>query len=238
MPRSSNLFACTALAVAVFGCGGETEDGAAGQGDPEALAVTPRSVSFTAIENCPFSAGSAELDIVVTDPDARQLAVGPAPGSGAPWLAVHLSGAGPSWSARLTPAPSESAGLPAGFHRAVLRFAVAREDGTVLGTSDVTVGYAVERGFWVSPLRVRFDGVVGGTAVARSVYVGGSPALSWTATPSAPWIRAPSSGETGKDVEIAVDPTGLPAGTHEGSVAISALHQTNVVSVTLSVSAP
>jgi hypothetical protein len=235
--RISNLLAFAALAAAAAGCGGESDDGGAGPGAPEAVAVTPRAFSFTAIENSPFSAGSAEFAVVVNDPEARQLAVGPASGTAAPWLAVALSGAGTSWSARVTPAPAGSAALPAGFHRAVLRFSVAREDGTVLGTSDVSVGYVVERGFFLSTLRVHLDGVVGGSSASRSVHVGGSPGLTWTATTSAPWISVPSSGETGEDVEITVDPAGLSAGTHEGSVAFSALNVTNVVSVALTVTA-
>ena len=65
----------------------------------------------------------------------------------------------------------------------------------------------------------------------------GGGTLSWTATPSTPWINVTS---TSTGFTVSVNPAGLSAGPHTGTVSVTAAGATNTpqtVSVTLTISA-
>ncbi|MFN3324128.1 MAG: malectin domain-containing carbohydrate-binding protein [Bryobacteraceae bacterium] len=78
----------------------------------------------------------------------------------------------------------------------------------------------------VGPGSLSFSGMVGGSSpLAQSLSISNqvSGSLVWTATKSASWISiSTASGSTPGAVSVSVNPTGLAAGTHSGSVTVSA----------------
>ncbi|MGE5342035.1 MAG: hypothetical protein ACM3SY_11220 [Candidatus Omnitrophota bacterium] len=82
-------------------------------------------------------------------------------------------------------------------------------------------------------------GAVSGNATQNQqvLLTGSGGTLTWTATPSASWIVVtPSSGTGNASLQIGVNPTGLAAGTHTGTISISDSHASNspqTISVTL-----
>ncbi len=89
-------------------------------------------------------------------------------------------------------------------------------------TFDVSIDGSAGSYLNLSPASLSFSGTVGGQAPSsKSVNVShqGSSSLSWSATSQNGWIHvSPSSGTTPTTTNISVNPSGLNAGTHTGSV--------------------
>ncbi len=72
-----------------------------------------------------------------------------------------------------------------------------------------------------------------------NIYNIGGGSLDWTITDDATWLSCtPSSGTNSGEINVSVDPTGLPAGTYTGTINVSDPNATNSpqsVSVTLQV---
>jgi hypothetical protein len=95
----------------------------------------------------------------------------------------------------------------------------------------------------VSPGTLSFTFTTGGaTPAAQNVSVTGSSATSYTAASSAAWLTVtPASGTTPGSLSVGINPSGLAAGTYNGTITVTAASASNSpqkVAVTLAVSAP
>lgn len=95
----------------------------------------------------------------------------------------------------------------------------------------------------LSSTALTFTMPLGGSAPAQNVTVGSSAGnLGFTATASANWITVtPASGATPGQIAVGVNPAGLPQGTHQGSVTVTAPGAANspqTVQVNLAITAP
>jgi hypothetical protein len=86
--------------------------------------------------------------------------------------------------------------------------------------------------------RYTIDGEVP-TGQALSISNSGDSTLNWTAAPQVPWINAaPASGTGDGTVTISVDPSGLGAGEHSGTIMVSdpdAANSPQIAAVSLTV---
>ena len=94
----------------------------------------------------------------------------------------------------------------------------------------------------VSPTSLNFTYAQGGTAPASqsiSVTSSGAPLTFMAAASGGTWLSVnPTSGTTGNPVSVSVNPAGMPAGTYNGTVTITALAGSpQTVAVTLAISA-
>jgi hypothetical protein len=94
----------------------------------------------------------------------------------------------------------------------------------------------------VSPANLSFTYQMGGTVPAgQSINVTGSSAMGYTATSSGSWLSVtPASGNTPGSLTASVNPSGLAAGTYNGTVTVTAAGASNSpqkVIVTLTVTA-
>jgi hypothetical protein len=81
----------------------------------------------------------------------------------------------------------------------------------------------------VSPANLSFNFTIGGTTPAsQNVSVTGSSPVSYTAASSAAWLTVtPASGMTTGTLSVGINPTGLTAGTYNGTITITAASASN-----------
>ncbi len=83
----------------------------------------------------------------------------------------------------------------------------------------------------LAPAQLNFSASYGsGNSAAQTVmiYNQGTPALTWSATASAPWIvLSPGTGTTPQNLSISINPSGLSVGSYSGTVTVSAPGATN-----------
>src|SRR5207302_1620741 len=131
-------------------------------------------------------------------------------------------------------------GLAAGTYNGTISVAA-----TGAGNSPRTVAVALTvtaaPNLTLTPSSLNFAYQVGGaTPAGQSVAVASSgAALSYAVTSSATWLAAtPASGSTPGSLSVSVNPSGLAAGTYNGTISVSATGAGNSpqrVSVTLTV---
>jgi hypothetical protein len=93
----------------------------------------------------------------------------------------------------------------------------------------------------VSPTVLAFSGIQGAGLAPQTVALSheAGDAVSFTATPSAAWIRIdPPSGTTPSTIDVGVDAAGLSTGTHTGSVTFVAGGQSVTMGLSLQLRAP
>jgi hypothetical protein len=237
LPRLRRSFPLAVAVLVLVACGGEGGDEGGGGNptlDPSALTVSPGVIGFEIIENDARSAGAKTLQVSVNHPQAAFIGAGFPTGTPPPtWLTpIELDGAATEWTVTVR---TSSDALPAGTYRTTVRVGVARQDQSVIGYRDVPVTYTVRPGIGLNENAMSFAHVLGSPAPsARVVYLFGTDGL-WTAAASAAWIVVDPSGSTNEFVQIAVDPTGLEAGTYTGTVTFTAADATAVSTVTLTI---
>lgn len=180
------------------------------------LEVDPPSLDFTAAAGGTdpddqflmiSNGGSGTLSWTATD-DAPWLEVTPAAGSEAAELTVSV----------------DTAGLAEGLHEATITIDAGSAAGSP-ATVDVALDLTAEAPrLVVGPASLTFSGPVGGPSPAAqslSVTNGGSGELTFSAVDDRPWLSVtPSGGSAPAALTVAVNATGLAAGTHVGEVTI------------------
>jgi glucose/arabinose dehydrogenase len=212
--------------------------GSTGPPPPPALAVTPTSLSFSGTAG---AASPASKTLTVNNTGGGSLSF--TASDDAPWLTLSpTTGTAP----RDLTATVNTSGLAAGTYTATITI----DGGGVSGsprTVPVTLNLTPPAPpvLAVTPTTLTFSTTVGGAAPATqsvSITNTGSGSLSWTATDDQPWLAAsPASGSAPGSVTVAVDPTGLAAGTYTGNVTVAAAGATGspkTVAVTFTVSPP
>ena len=155
------------------------------------------------------------------------------------WLSVSPPAFMPPDNFTVTASPGS---LPAGQYQGIVEFTDLDLDTAVdLVTLTITAPAST---IAVAPSSLQFAYTAGGTVpAAQSIQVtnSGGGTLNWSAIPSASWLSvATASGTAPSTLSVMVSPTGLSAGTHTGSVQISAAGTSNSpvsVAVTFTVTA-
>jgi hypothetical protein len=93
----------------------------------------------------------------------------------------------------------------------------------------LTVTAASSPTLTVSPLSLSFSYQTGGAApAAQPVSLSSSTALNYTVVSSAAWLNAtPASGNTPASLSVSVNPSGLAAGSYNGTVTVTASGASN-----------
>jgi glucose/arabinose dehydrogenase len=208
----------------------------AGPPPPPALAVSPSSLTFSAV-----SGGSNPATKTVTVSNAGGGTLNYTASDNAAWLSVTpASGSAPK---DLTVSVNTS-GLAAGTYNANITIDAGSASGspkTVPVT--LTVSPPTPPALAVSPSSLTFSAVAGGAnpaAQTLAVSNTGGGTLSYTATDDAPWMsEAPTSGSAPANVSVSISIAGLAAGTYTGNVTIDgggATGSPKTIPVTLTVS--
>jgi hypothetical protein len=204
---------------------------------PATLSATPTSLNFTyqqggttpAAQNISVSSSGAALNFTVL-----------AAGTGGTWLsATPASGTTPGTvSVAVNPT-----GLAAGTYNGTVTITSAGATGSPQ-TASVSLVVSAPPTLSATPTTLSYSYQIGGaTPATQPISVSSSgAALSFTAAASGgTWLSAtPASGTTPGTVTVAVNPTGLAAGTYNGTVTITSAGATGspkTVSVSLTVSA-
>src|SRR6185503_9010734 len=118
-------------------------------------------------------------------------------------------------------------------------------DGPVSGYVIGSTGPPPPPALSVSPTSLTFSGTAGGSspaAKALTVSNTGGGTLNFTASDDAPWLsESPASGSAPKDLTVAVDTTGVAAGTYTATITIDGggvSGSPRTVPVTLTLTAP
>ncbi|MGH7530573.1 MAG: BACON domain-containing protein, partial [Gemmatimonadales bacterium] len=143
-----------------------------------------------------------------------------------PWLSLgRTSGTGPG----TIPVTINTTGLAAGTHHDEIVITAPRATGSPARV-DVTVTIFAP-GLTVSPGAIRDTVSFGATtAVTHRLRVSnsGSGAMTWSASRRAPWVAlSRSGGSAPADVDVTLDPTGLPQGTHRDTIVFTSPEATN-----------
>jgi uncharacterized protein (TIGR03437 family) len=194
-------------------------------GGSGALSATPSSVSFTQALG---GAAPSTQTVQLSDGTSTSFTAS----ATATWLTVSpTSGTTP---ANLT-LSVDATGLSAGAYQ-----------GSVLitaGTTPIsvpvsfTITSAGSSGITLTPSSATFSQAVGGTAPSpQTVQLSTSTAASFTAASGATWLTVtPSSGTTPMSLSLAVNASGLAAGTYQASVTITVGSSVASLPVTLTV---
>ena len=197
------------------------------------IGASPSSLSFS------FQTGG-------TTPAAQNLAVSSSGtaftysiATSAAWLMASPSGGTTPGSVSVSVNPS---GLAAGTYNGnvtITASGTSNSPKTVPVTLTVTTPTAPTIG--VSPASLSFSFTTGGaTPAAQNVSVTGSSAVGYSAASSAAWLTVtPASGTTPGTLSVGINPSGLAAGTYNGTITVTAASASNSpqkVGVTLVVS--
>lgn len=163
---------------------------------------------------------------------------------GEPWLTVEPAQGvfDASRTAALLVSTRAAALAPGRYETAITVIAGAQQ-----ATIPVALEVSAASHFELSYSGLAFSAIPGTVPEARTVSIlnrAASP-LAWTAAANVPWIRLDQSGGSTSevtDLQVSIDPSGLPAGTHNGIVTVtdspeSVSRQVEVL-LTLSESAP
>jgi pimeloyl-ACP methyl ester carboxylesterase len=174
-----------------------------------AISLSPSSLSFA------FTVGGSA-------PAAKSVTVANSGGGTLSWSAssnvawLILSSASGTLTISVNPA-----GLTPGPYSGVVSITAAGASNSPQ-TVSVTLAVLAQPSIVLSKTQVNFTGAIGGKAPAPqtiSISNSGGGALTWSATPSAPWILVSAASDS---VSISVDPASLSAGRHTGSVSVTA----------------
>jgi glucose/arabinose dehydrogenase len=205
---------------------------------PPQLAVSPGSLSFAGVEGgaqpgsktlSVANDGGGTLAFDVSD-DAQWLTVTPGSGTAPQTLTVQAS----------------TAGLSQGTYSATVTVTAAGAGGSPQSIPvTLTVAAPAPPALAVSPATLGFAATVGGSAPpAKTIDVSnaGSGTLSFSVSDDAPWLSVtPASGSAPQSLTVTADPAGLPAGTHSGTITVTAPGASGspkTVPVTFTVSSP
>lgn len=180
---------------------------------PEAqLTLTPPSLAFTATAGFPSPAAST------VNVGSSGAAISFRASTAAPWITVTpATGQTPG---ALSVAVN-SAGLAAGTYSSLVT--VELVTGGTAQTLPVSLQVAAAPRLVVSPGALVFDAPSGGAAVSKMLAIASDgPALTYTATSSAAWLRvSPVTGQTGTPASITADPAALSPGTYTGVITVT-----------------
>ncbi len=241
-PQTTFVVAAMAALCACSGGGGGGGSGVTGGTPGGGLIVNPTQLTF--------------VYVIGSTTPSSQLVYGNWTANDAAYFgAAYLNGGSkPSWLS--VPATASASGhygsfsvgvntygATAGTRSTTFQVGIARADGSIIGSVDVTVTFIV-KAFGASVTAISSTGVYGSSVAPASSWltVSGQPTTTWTASVDpADWLSVtPASGTTGSGyVTVRFDPTGLGTGAHHGTVTFtSGGGAVDTVPVTLTVTSP
>jgi hypothetical protein len=234
--------ACASVVLLLAACGGG--GGGGGGGGPDlstapGLALSPTSLSFTAVQNGTLPS-TQNVQVTITNPAALGIIVGFPTGVTPPtWFDQNSSFfCTPSLTSCTLVAAINTTSLAPGTYTTTLRFVIGDTPQHALALRDLPVSYTITPpAIGAIPNSLDFSFITGGTppAAQQVLLTGGTG--SWTASANQPWISVPSTGAGGL-VNIGVNTTGLVPNTYNGTVTFSSGGHTAPVTVSLTVAAP
>jgi hypothetical protein len=237
-------YGCAKLALAVFvlllaACGGGGGGGGSDLSTAPGLALSPTSLSFTAVQNGALPS-TQNVQVTITNPAAFGIIVGFPTGVTPPtWIDQNSSF---SCTQSLTfctlGVAITTASLAPGTYSTTVRFVIGNAQQQALALRDLPISYTITPpAIGAIPSSLNFSFITGGTLPAAQPVLLTGGTGSWTASADQPWISVPSSGSGGL-VNIGVNPTGLLPNTYNGTVTFSSGGHTAPVTVSLTVAAP
>ena len=196
---------------------------ASGSGGGNTVTATPTSVSFTQVQG--GTAPSAKT-VQLSASSATSFTAA----STVSWVTVSpASGTTPQTLTLTANAGSMTPGTYTGT--------VNVTAGSTTTPISVTLTVTAPGSVTATPSSLTYSYTIGGsTPSSQTVQVSSTNATSFTAAGSASWITvSPTSGTTPQNVTVGINPSGLNAGTYNGSVNITAGSTTTTVPVTLTV---
>jgi len=199
------------------------------------VTVSPTSLTFNAT-----AGGAAPASQTVSVTASRATAFTAAvTGSGTNWL--HISPSGSLTTNRTLTVSVNPSGLTAGSYNGVISVAAAGV------TRTVTVAFVVSQAastITVAPSSLTFNATAGGAVPAvQTVSVTANAATNFTATAavqsgSTNWLTISPTGSlnTNRTLTVSVNPTGLAAGSYNGTISVVSGGVTHTVAVTFAVS--
>src|SRR5471030_7136 len=201
------------------------------------LAVTPASLQFASAGGAAPPAQSIQL----TNSGSGALSFSATATASAPWLSVSpAAGTVTSTTPAALSVSVSPAGLSAGTYTGSIQIAAVGASNTPASIGVTFTVAGASASLAVAPAALAFEYTNGGAVpaaqnVAITNAAGGT--LAWTASTSAYWLDvAVASGSAPATLAVSVNPVNLAAGTHTGSVLITAagaLGSPAPVSVTL-----
>jgi hypothetical protein len=237
--RSARI-ACASVVLLLAACGG----GGGGGGGTDlssapGLALSPTSLSFTAVQNGALPS-TQNVQVTITSPAALGIIVGFPTGVTPPvWFDQNSSFfCTPSLTFCTLVAAISTTSLAPGTYTTTLRFVIGDTPQHALALRDLPISYTITPpAIATIPSSLDFSFITGGTPPAAQPILLTGGTGSWTASANQPWISVPSSGSGGL-VNIGVNPTGLTPSTYNGTVTFSSGGHTAPVTVSLTVAAP
>jgi hypothetical protein len=209
-----------------------------------ALVVNPTSLTFTSVQG---GTNPAPQSVTFYKKNKREKSWTVST-SGA-WISATPSSGTLATETDTIHVSVNTTGLTAGSYSGQVTIAVAQRDGRLINnhvsvTLTVTAGGASPT-IGVSPTSLSFSGTAGGTnPPSKSVNITniGGGTLSWNAGDNAAWLSvSPTAGTNGGSTTVAVNLSGLAAGTYTTAIIVAAAGATNtpqVIPVTLTVASP
>jgi uncharacterized protein (TIGR03437 family) len=211
---------------------------------PVTLSVTQVSSAFTASP----SSLSFAYQTGGSPPGSQNLTVGASPAASIAFTASASTTSGGNWLA-VNPGSGTTSGIvtisvnPAGLNPGAYSGSIAISGGATNSPLSVPVTLTVTAVLSANPTSLAFSYQTGGSAPAsQSLHISASGSVTLNVNAAASggnWLSvSPAIASTPSDLTISVNPTGLSAGTYNGSITVSSLNASNNLSVpvTLSVS--
>jgi hypothetical protein len=233
--------ACASVVLLLAACGGGGGGGGGGTDLSTApgLALSPTSLSFTAVQNGGLPSTQV-LQITITNPNAFGIIAGFPTGVPPPtWFDQNSSfSCTPSLTFCTLVAAISTTSLAPGTYSTTLRFVIGDVNQQALALRDLPISYTITSAPLAAiPNSLGFSFITGGTPPAAQPVLLTGIAGSWTASADQPWISVPSSGSGGL-VNIGVNTTGLAPNTYNGTVTFNSGGHAAPVPVSLIVAAP
>lgn len=209
-----------------------------------ALVVNPKSLTFTGIQG---GTNPAPQSVTFYKNNRREKSW--TVRTSAAWISTTPSSGTLATETDTIQVSVSTAGLTAGSYSGRVTIAVTQPNGRI-SNNNVSVVLTVTSGgasptLGISPTSLSFSGTAGGANPASKTVsmtnTGGGP-LSWSASDNASWLSlSPTSGTNSGSTAVAVNLSGLAAGTYTTTITIAATGATNtpqVIPVTVTVASP
>ncbi len=196
------------------------------------LTANPASLTFT------YQIGGSTPAAQAAAITSSGAAVNFTTATSATWLSATPSGmTGGNVSVTINPS-----GLTAGTYNGNVTITSAGAANSPKVAVSLTVSTAPVTTLTVTPASLSFSYQIGGSVPAsKMINVTGSSAMSYSASSSSAWLTvSPASGNTPGSLTASVNPSGLSAGTYNGTVTVTASGASNspqTVAVSLTVTA-
>jgi hypothetical protein len=186
------------------------------------LQANPQSLSFDYQALSPTVPPDQQLTVKTSNGSTTAVTAVASTSSGGAWLSVQASGAAPG-TLQIHVIPT---GLAQGSYGGIVTISAS---GYTPETVPVSLTVSSAPALNVLPTALTFAYQTGGSVpLPQTLSVSSSqPGIPFSASASDSWIHVTGGGPTNSTLSVSVDPTGLAAGSHRGSVAVTSSQAAN-----------